>query len=68
MGDPGVAAYTDLDIHWIPSEYHSNPASALLDSSTDCWALGTTIWEIFSFGTRPIEGNRNIIVIFTIQG
>ena len=56
LGDPGITGYSVQDIHWIPMEHHHNPAAALLDPSTDFWALGTTLWEIFNFGALPLEG------------
>ncbi|CAL4080267.1 unnamed protein product [Meganyctiphanes norvegica] len=56
LADPGSVSYSIDDIHWIPQEHHLNPPGALGDQTTDVWALSTTLWQIFSWGQVPLEG------------
>lgn len=56
LTDPGSVSYSMSDIHWIPCEHHQAPPGALRDPTTDVWALSTTLWQIFSWGEVPLEG------------
>ena len=40
---------------WIPREYHQEISRAAYEPTTDCWAFGTLLWEMFSYGQRPLE-------------
>ncbi|XP_014232207.1 tyrosine-protein kinase hopscotch [Trichogramma pretiosum] len=58
--DPGIFVYKPSDVHWLPPECYSNPDTARRSTFADVWAIGTTMWEIFSRGsvlppTRDIE-------------
>ncbi|XP_020283323.1 tyrosine-protein kinase JAK2 [Pseudomyrmex gracilis] len=69
LGDPGLYTYTADDIHWIPPECHKNLESAKNSFQADIWALGTTIWEIFSKGTPPLRyPDVNIVKMFYENG
>ncbi|XP_015116546.1 tyrosine-protein kinase hopscotch [Diachasma alloeum] len=50
LADPGMYSYTSADVHWLPPECYLNPDSARRSSRADVWALGTTLWQIFSRG------------------
>ncbi|KAL1130074.1 hypothetical protein AAG570_013015 [Ranatra chinensis] len=43
----------DSSIHWIPPEFYDCIENAHRSLSTDVWAFGTTLWQIFSFGSQP---------------
>ncbi|XP_015930975.1 tyrosine-protein kinase JAK2 [Parasteatoda tepidariorum] len=53
--DPGIISYSDSDIHWIPPECHDDYSIAANSLSADVYAFGTTLWEIFSFGQKPLS-------------
>ncbi|XP_075216229.1 tyrosine-protein kinase hopscotch [Lycorma delicatula] len=56
LSDPGLpTAYENDDIHWIPVEWHGcgSMEGARKSITADMWAVGTTLWEIFSFGESP---------------
>lgn len=54
LADPGIhTGYTDHDYHWIPPEHYSNLQNLSNFSSADVWALGTTVWQLFSYGQQP---------------
>nr|ACJ63722.1 Janus kinase [Artemia franciscana] len=55
LSDPIVPMEVENEIAWIPIEYHTHPLSSLNSLTTDIWAFGTTLWEIFSFGCRPFK-------------
>jgi len=42
-------------IHWIPPEFFEIPSLSKSFVTADVWALGTTLWEVFSYGTKPSE-------------
>ncbi|KAF7995940.1 hypothetical protein HCN44_007047 [Aphidius gifuensis] len=50
LADPGLFRYTNSDIHWIPPECYANNELARRSTRADVWALGTTMWQIFSRG------------------
>lgn len=54
LSDPGVPLYSDDQIHWIPPECYNNFRAVRKSKAADVWALGTTLWEIFSFGELPL--------------
>ena len=43
-------------MHWVPVEYFDQLQSAAYSPAADVWAYGTTLWEIFSYGQTPLEG------------
>uniref|UniRef100_A0A0A9ZBW4 Tyrosine-protein kinase n=3 Tax=Lygus hesperus TaxID=30085 RepID=A0A0A9ZBW4_LYGHE len=54
VADPGIhILYGINDLHWIPPEHHQNPAEVKKHTSADMWALGTTLWQLFSYGKEP---------------
>ncbi|XP_073999772.1 tyrosine-protein kinase hopscotch [Rhodnius prolixus] len=54
LADPGIhISYTEHDHHWIPPEHYSNLENVANFSSADVWALGTTMWQLFSYGQQP---------------
>lgn len=42
-----------FSLHWIPPEHHKKPEDAKKHTSADMWALGTTLWQLFSSGKEP---------------
>lgn len=56
LSDPGVPLYSDDQIHWIPLECHKNYSEVKKSKAADVWALGTTLWEIFTYGGHPLPG------------
>lgn len=56
LSDPGIAVYSDEQIHWIPPECYKDRNLIHKSHSADVWALGTTLWEIFSYGEKPSLG------------
>lgn len=50
-----------FSIHWIPVEWHGfeNMEGARRSISADMWAVGTTLWEIFSYGESPVPVYAN---------
>ncbi|KAG8180450.1 hypothetical protein JTE90_022795 [Oedothorax gibbosus] len=54
LADPGLISYTDADIHWIPPEHHSDYSGASRSNLADVYAYGTTLWEILSYGSKPM--------------
>ncbi|KAK9497663.1 hypothetical protein O3M35_004350 [Rhynocoris fuscipes] len=54
LADPGIhTGFTNHDYHWIPAELYSQLDSVSRLSTSDVWALGTTLWQLFSFGLQP---------------
>jgi Janus kinase 2 len=53
LGDRGFPRrLTNRDIPWIPVEHFADLKEATKDSNADIWAVATTLWEIFSRGTK----------------
>ncbi|XP_034935206.1 tyrosine-protein kinase hopscotch [Chelonus insularis] len=69
LADPGLFSYTQADIHWLPPEYYDNLEMAKKNTSADVWALGTTLWQIFSRGAiLPTHQDVNIMKKFYTSG
>lgn len=51
LGDPFININHNEDRLWIAPEYHS--CSDIVPTSIDIWATATTLWEIFSYGSKP---------------
>ena len=45
-----------VSLHWVPVEYFDQLQAVAYSSAADVWAYGTTLWEIFSYGRTPLEG------------
>ncbi|XP_013776331.1 tyrosine-protein kinase JAK2-like [Limulus polyphemus] len=58
LADPGIYSYSLSDIHWIPPEYYAKFTLVSKSSAADVWAFGTTVWEIFSYGQKPLDGTN----------
>ncbi|GFY60177.1 tyrosine-protein kinase hopscotch [Trichonephila inaurata madagascariensis] len=56
LTDPGLISYTHADIHWIPPECYSDYSLASKSHLADVYAYGTTLWQIFSHGSKPLAG------------
>ncbi|GFS90101.1 tyrosine-protein kinase hopscotch [Nephila pilipes] len=56
LTDPGLISYTDADIHWIPPECYNDYSQASKSCLADVFAFGTTLWQIFSSGSKPLAG------------
>ncbi|XP_014296943.1 tyrosine-protein kinase hopscotch [Microplitis demolitor] len=69
LADPGLFTYTQSDIHWLPPECYDNPELARKSISADVWALGTTLWQIFSRGSvLPVLHDIDSIKKFYLSG
>ncbi|XP_054715541.1 tyrosine-protein kinase JAK2-like [Uloborus diversus] len=55
LTDPGIILYTDADVHWLPPECHNDYSRASKSAAADVYAYGTTLWEIFSYGAKPLN-------------
>ncbi|CAG7733213.1 unnamed protein product [Allacma fusca] len=55
LADPSIPDYSLQDIHWIPPELYEIPSLAKAYGTADVWALGTTLWQVFSYGKKPPE-------------
>lgn len=44
-----------FSIHWIPPEHFNDYSHAAKSTASDVFAFGTTIWEIFSYGVKPLS-------------
>lgn len=51
--DPGLHKYNNDEVHWIPPECHHDFTLSRSLPTADIWAFGTTLWEIFSYGSIP---------------
>ena len=49
--------FTFFSIPWIPIEYATDVEKAKFDFKADVWAFSTTLWEIFSYGKKPLKVN-----------
>ncbi|GIY34753.1 tyrosine-protein kinase hopscotch [Caerostris extrusa] len=54
LADPGLISYTDADIPWIPPECYKDYSLASKSVFADVYAYGTTLWEMFSYGAKPL--------------
>ena len=52
LSDPLNEMNENYERAWIPPEFDSSSIN-LNSSSIDVWAFGTTLWEIFSYGSKP---------------
>ncbi|XP_014205005.1 tyrosine-protein kinase hopscotch [Copidosoma floridanum] len=69
LADPGIFSYKPADVHWLPPECYENPDLARRTTLADVWAVGTTMWEIFSRGTIiPCDNDPNVIKKFYASG
>ncbi|XP_014245974.2 uncharacterized protein LOC106664605 [Cimex lectularius] len=53
LSDPGIQALGDQDWHWIPPELYDDRDEIYKRTAADVWALGTTLWQVFSYGEQP---------------
>ncbi|CAD6215597.1 GSCOCT00000409001.2-RA-CDS [Cotesia congregata] len=69
LANPGLFFYTQADIHWLPPETYDNPEEARRSTRADVWALGTTLWQIFSRGAAlPVNRDIDSIKRFYLSG
>lgn len=56
LADPGLSIdYNVNDVPWIPLEDYGNLNDSRNNPKADIWAYATTLWQIFSRGTSPLD-------------
>lgn len=56
LADPGLPVdYNINDVPWIPIEDYGNLNDSRNNPKADIWAYATTLWQIFSRGTSPLD-------------
>ncbi|XP_033329190.1 tyrosine-protein kinase hopscotch isoform X1 [Megalopta genalis] len=58
LADPGLFTYTETDVHWLPPETYNDPELARHSFQADVWAVGTTIWQIFTRGATLLDSQN----------